>query len=301
MDALFSAKVPDIPSRGSLKSKRPDTPIPHYYRTLEFTLAQGTAEYSYLVYDMALAIACARLNHSYLRLWQNAVTGKRRLSNVDRQAIAYALARGICHSGYSGLNKPPKCNDDNFKGHIIEVLLFCLRVYLHRKGNAKPIIFVPSKPKANPASGGIDLLEIGETKDSHYFQIWECKGTDGSVTASFTQAAVQLCSSNGTAYQSFMEAYRCLLEGDVPKSDGSLKAFIEEMPRRFYGSPPHRSKRLGGVVGSGSNYKSSCCHSFLNKINGSITNGHYNCQTVIIRIADFPQFREDVFNYLWNI
>ena len=301
MDALFSANVPDIPSRGSLKSKRSHLPIPHSYRTLEFIVARGTAQYSHLVHDMAVAIACARLDPNYLRLWQIAVTGTQSLSKNDRQAIAYALARGICHSGYGGLGKPPKCNDDNFKGHIVEVLLFCLRVYLHRKGHASPLIFVPGKPKANPASSGIDLLEIGETRYSYYFQIWECKGTDGSITASFTEAAEQLCSSSGTAYQGFMEAHRCLLESDLLKTDGRLKTFVGEMPRRFYGSPPHNSKRLGGVVGSGSNYRDSCCHPFLNKINGSITNGHYNCQTVVIRIANFPQFREDVFNYLWNI
>jgi len=172
---------------------------------------------------------------------------------------------------------------------------------LHRKRHAKPLIFVPGKPKANPASGGIDLLEIGETKESYYFQIWECKGTDGSVTASFTEAADQLCSASGTAYQGFMEAHRCLLESDALKADRRLKDFAREMPHKFYGHVPHKSKRLGGVVGSGSNYKNSCWHPFLNKVNGSITNGHYNCQTVVIRIVNFPQFRKDVFDYLWNI
>jgi hypothetical protein len=301
MDALFTANVPDIPKGGSLKYKRLDVPIPHSYRTLEFIVAPRTPQYSRLVHDMALAIACARLNQNCLRLWQRAVMGTQKLSEVDRQAIAYALARGICHSGYAGPDKPPKCNDDNFKGHIVEVLLFCLRVYLHKMGNASPIIFVPGKPKANPASGGIDLLEIGETKGSYYFQLWECKGTDSSVTASLTQAAEQLCSPSGTAYQSFMEAYRCLLERDACKSDQPLKAFIGEMPRRFYGSPPHRSKRVGGVVGSGSDYTESCCHRFLERVNGLIINGHNNCQLVVIKIVNFPQFRKDVFSHLWNI
>jgi len=300
MDALFTANVPDIPKSGSLKYEQADVPIPHSYRTLEFIIVPGTAQYSHLVHDMALAIACARLNQNYLHLWQRAVTGKQGLSRNNKQAIAYALARGICHSGYSGPNKPPKCNDDNFKGHVVEVLLFCLRVYLYRKGHARPLIFVPGKPKANPASGGIDLLEIGKTQHSYYFQIWECKGTDRSITASFTKAADQLCSSNGTAYQSFMEAHRCLLENDALETDGHLKTFAREMPRRFYGSP-HKSKRLGGVVGSGSNYRNSCWHPFLNKVNESVVNGHSNCQTVVIRIVNFPQFRKDVFNYLWNI
>lgn len=301
MDTIFVTNVPDIPSRGSLLSKQSDTPIPHAYRTLEFTVALGTVEYLVWVHDMALAIACARLDSHYLSLWEGAVTGKQALSENDKKAIAYALARGICHSGYGGPGCPPKCNDDNFKGHMVEVLLFCLRVHLCRKGVARSIIFVPGKPKANPASGGIDLLEIGKTKESYYFQIWECKGTDGSVTASFTEAAGQLCSSSGTAYQGFMEAHRCLLESEVLKTDGHLKTFVREMPRRFYGSPPHKSKRLGGVVGSGSNYRNSCWHPFLNKINGSITNSHYNCQTVVIKITNFPQFRKDVFSYLWNI
>jgi hypothetical protein len=301
MDTIFVTNVPNIPSRGSLTSTQSDTPIPHTYRTLEFTVAPGAVEYPDWVHDMALAIACARLDSHYLSLWEGAVTGKQALSEDDKKAIAYALARGICHSGYGGPGYPPKCNDDNLKGHMVEVLLFCLRVHFRRKGVASPIIFVPGKPKANPASGGIDLLEIGETKESYYFQIWECKGTDGSVTASFTEAADQLCSSSGTAYQSFMEAHRCLLDSEVLKADERLKDFAREMPHRFYGSIPHKSKRLGGVVGSGSNYKNSCWHPFLNKINGTITTGHSNCQTVIIRIANFPQFREDVFNDLWSI
>jgi hypothetical protein len=105
MDALFTANVPDIPKGGSLKYKRLDVPIPHSYRTLEFIVAPRTPQYSRLVHDMALAIACARLNQNCLRLWQRAVMGTQKLSEVDRQAIAYALARGICHSGYAGPDK----------------------------------------------------------------------------------------------------------------------------------------------------------------------------------------------------
>jgi len=185
MDTLFLTNVPNIPNWGSLISKQSNVPIPHAYRTLDFIIARGTAHYTDWVHDMALAIACARLDPQYLRLWQEAVTGKQGLSKDDRQAIAYALARGICHSGYSGLDKSPKCNDDNFKGHIVEVLLFCLRVYLHRKGHARPIIFVPGKPKANPASGGIDLLEIGETQHSYYFH--SISELHGSASLPFRQ------------------------------------------------------------------------------------------------------------------
>jgi len=223
------------------------------------------------------------------------------LSKKNRIIIARALARGTCRSGSNWRCGIPVCNDDHFLGHMVEVLLFCLRIYLAKNGHVHPHIFEPPRPKASSATPGIDLLEVGETGSGYYFLIWECKGTDGAVKAALVEAANQLSGSDSTAYQSFMEAYRCLQGSELLRADRPLATFVSEMPRRFYASPAHSSKRLGGAVGTGSNYTTSCVRSFPRKIDDSVSNSHAHCQVVIIKIVDFSQFREDVFRHLWNI
>ncbi len=301
MDALFVANVPDISQWGTLRLDRYDTPRPHLCRTLEITLCRGSSDYMRIVHEVARSIASARLDAHYLDLWDKAALLKEKLSKKNRMIIARALARGTCRSGDNWRCGNPVCNDNHFLGHIVEVLLYCLRIYLAKNDRVHPRIFEPPRPKASSVTPGIDLLEVGETNSGYYFLTWECKGTDGDVRVALVEAASQLCESDSTAHRSFMEAYRCLQGSDFLKDDSSLAAFVSEMPRRFYESPPHSSKRLGGVVGTGSNYTTSGISSFSKEIDNSVVSGHAHCQVVIIKIADFHKFREDVFQGLWNI
>lgn len=298
MDSLFVANVPDLSQWSTLHTRRYNHPRPYLCRTLEFTIQEGSPRYMDNVHEMARSIASARLDSHYLHLWNRAVRRLARLTSTDRIVIARALARGICRSGSDWRRGVPQCNDDHFKGHIVEMLLFCLRVYLMRNGGAHPCLFEPPRPKASSATGGIDLLELGKTRDGYYFQVWECKGTDGGVSGALVTAANQLCASDSTAYQSFMEAHRSL---QVNYLSNALANFVREMPRRFYESPPHRSKRLGGAVATGSNYMASDTQSFARTVDGLVTNGHVHCHVVIVKIANFPRFREDVYQHLWNI
>ena len=301
MDELFVANIPDLAQWGELKSYLQDEPRPHLCTTLEVTVDQSSPQYDRIVQEMAVSIASARLPRHYLDIWKNKVSSQRELSPEDRLLIARALARGICHLNNSSQHETPTCTEEHFKGHIVEVLLYCLRVYVRNNGNDKPCIFQPPFPKATPTTGGIDLLEIGETEGEFYFHIWECKGTDGSVISAFRIAAKHLCDPESTSYQSFMETYRCLIENDLLRTNDSLNDYVVDMPRKFYSPSPDSSKRLGATIGTGSNYTLSCTHSFSEKIGDSVGSGHINCQTVIIKIIDFPQFRQDVFQYLWNI
>jgi hypothetical protein len=234
MDSFFVAQVPDLSRWGTLGSGRQNTPRPYMSRTLDITLLRGTPEYANVVNGVARSIATARLDNHYLHLWDEATAGKGELSENDQLVLTQALSRGICSSGARRPGEVPQCNDDNFKGHLVEVMLFCLRVYLANRGNVHPHVFEPPRPKVNPATPGIDLLEVGETTNGFYFQIWECKGTDSDAGAALRHAAIQLCATDGTAYQGFMEAYCCLQMSDVLRSNDSLAQFISEMPRMFY-------------------------------------------------------------------
>lgn len=123
-----------------------------------------------------------------------------------------------------------------------------------------------------------------------HFQIWECKGTDSDAKAALRNAADQLCQFNGTAYQGFMEAYRCLQINDALTSDRSLSKFVSDMPRMFYAAPAHSAKRLGGVVGSNSDSTTSPASSFAKKVNKAVSGSKMHCQLLVVKIVDFPQF-----------
>ena len=254
------------------------------------------------MHAVARSIASARLDERYLKLWENVVTGKGGLSDGERAILARALSRGICSSGTCSPTEVPERSDDHFKGHLVEVLLFSLRVHLANKGHADPKMFEPGHPKASPATPGIDLLEVGETAKGYYFHIWECKGTDKNTTSAMADAAAQLCTSNGTAYQGFMEAYKCLQENGLLTTNGPLASFVREMPRMFYDCPRHAAKRLGSAVATGTDH--AIQHSiatFAEKVGCEVADGHPHCQPVVIRIPDFEHFRGDVFRHLWNI
>lgn len=301
MDALFVANVPDLSGWGNLSFNKQDAPRRHLCRTIDITVQQGAPDYTRIVHEVAHSIASARLDNHYLKLWEEAVVNKRRLSKSEREIIARALARGVSRSGSTSMNTVPLRNDNLFMAHLVEVILFCLRVYLANSGHARPQIFEPPRPKASPATPGIDLLEIGEGKQGYYFHIWECKGTDANARAALAEAASQLCAENGTAYQGFMEAYRCLQMNNILGVDKTLAEFVSNMPRMFYGSSTHRSKRLGGIVGTNSNHAASHADSFANRVGNSAAGQYAHCQVVVVSIAKFPQFREDVFQHLWNI
>lgn len=301
MDELFAANIPDLAQWGELNSRLQDAPRPHRCNILEVTIAQNSPRYNRIVQEMAVSIASARLDRHYLDIWKHKVIDNQELSSEDRLLIVKALSRGVCHQSNSDQQETPTCNEEHFKAHIAEVLLYCLRIYIGNHGNDKPLMFQPPFPKATPTTSGIDLLEVGKAEDEFYFHIWECKGTDGSVTTAFRAAAKQLCDPESTSYQSFMETHRCLIENDLLNTDDSINDYVASMPRKFYSPSPDNSKRLGATVGTGSNYTLSCTHSFSEKIGDSVINDHTNCQAIIVKIINFPQFRQDVFNYLWNI
>ena len=95
-----------------------------------------------------------------------------------------------------------------------------------------------------------------------------------------------------------MEAHRSL---QAPNDDEDLVDFIVRMPRLFYGSSPHRAKRLGGIVASGKPHSSDASATFAEKVGTTVASSRVNCQAAIIHIVDFPQFRDDLYEHLWNI
>lgn len=303
MDTLFVSKVPDLAKWGQIRLEKHDKPRPHMCSLLEITVSRQDSNYDKILHEMSLSIASARLSQGLLGLWESAVQGKVRLAKIPQTAISRALRRGICRTNTGDPKKAPECNDEHFKGHLVEVLLYCLRVYLAKDKKRKeyPLVFEPARPKAISASPGIDLLEVGMTTNGHYFHIWECKGTDGNVQAALVKAATQLCDSEGTASQGFMEAHRSLIDSSIVKGDARLAQFIRTMPRKFFFSPPDTAKRVGGVVGTGSKYVQTCTDSFSKKVGGAVGKDHIHCQAVFMSIVNFPQFRNDVFDHLWNI
>lgn len=157
--------------------------------------------------------------------------------------------RGISESGKDWTDGPPKVNLEAFKGHVAEVLHYCVRVNLQQRGVAHPIHYEPPRPKESAATPGIDLLEIGGNQEKFYFTVWECKGTETADPGDrFYNAACQLVDENGTALNSFMESHRVLQEAEIAGENDELADFIREMPRIFYSTPPKRKKRLGGMV-----------------------------------------------------
>ncbi len=301
MDELFVTNVPDLTKWGTLSGIPVNDPRPYHCHTLEITISPGAPNYDDVVCEVARSIACARLNNHYLMLWDEATTNRTPLAGEDQFVLIQALSRGICSPGTRNLGEIPPCNDDHFKGHLVEVLLYCMRAYLAKSGEAHPCIFEPPYPKAISASPGIDLLEVGGIDDELYFQVWECKGTDGDARAALRDAADQLCVSNGTAYQGFMQAYRCLQTNDSVVRDSPLFQFINRMPRMFFQVPAHDSKRFGGAVGFNTDDSSSPANSFATKVNNAVGPSRKHCQVVLFKIANFPQFRKDVFQQLWSI
>ncbi len=301
MDKLFISKVPDLSSWGKVIIEKVDEPRAHLCRILEVSIPSEIKPYPTIVHEMALAVASARLAEDLLNAWEDRVVKGLALSGDICTAIAHALARGVCASGCEYLKGNPIQNDEHFKGHLSEVLLYCMRVHVAACGEVSPVIFEPPRPKASSATGGIDLLEVGQSDGSYYFHVWECKGTDGNVRDVLTSAADQLIGPDSTAYQGFMEAHRCMIENKIMGDMEELSKFVDDMPRVFYSDTAVDSKRVGGIVGSGSSFKKSFSKGFSKKIGDAVVDNHKNCETVVVRIVDFTQFRKDVFNCLWNI
>ncbi len=105
-----------------------DDPRRYTCRTLQVHIRDDSDNYREIVHGMARAIASVRLREPFFRLWENAVQQTKTLKDQDRVIIARALARGICISGYDVTVSTPQYNDTNFKGHIVEVLLFCIEI-----------------------------------------------------------------------------------------------------------------------------------------------------------------------------
>ena len=250
---------------------------------------------------MARSIASARLDSSQLTSWEQAVNRQLALSILDRRAIGYALARGTCERGSDWAGGAPTRQDDHFKGHLVEVLLFCLRATLSNGTGLHLRICEPSRPKALSTTPGIDLLEVGETGSGYYFQLWECKGTDGGVATPLRQAAAQLCDEDDTAYQGFMEAYRCIQDSPALAQDTALSQFVHDMPGIFYDPTPQAQKKIGAVVGTGAHCTAEDARSFPRRVATSVAGMASACHVMLIRIQDFPRFREDVFQRLWHI
>lgn len=193
MDKLFADNVPDIGQWGKFQENQYTNPRRYIFTLLEITPEPGSPRYLQVVQEMACAVANARLPGSYAEPWKKAVEGRVRLTDEEREPIARALMRGICRSGSDWRQGVPPCNDESFKAHLAEVLLYCVRIYLLERGGG-PLIFQPPTPKMNPNSPGIDLLEVGRTGRGYYFHVWECKGTDESVAGALAEAANQLTS-----------------------------------------------------------------------------------------------------------
>jgi hypothetical protein len=300
MDALFAANVPDLSAWGTFVHVKRSTPRKHLHRSLDISVQASAPNYQQIIHELSRCIASARLDIQYLQLWENAVNGTIHLSTNDQSLIARALARGICAAGTVTPTSIPVCNDDHFKGHLVEVIHYCIRIFLLNTGKAHPLIFEPSLPKASPTIPGIDLLEVGGIDGRFHFFVWECKGTDASAVTALNKAAAQLCSPEGTAQQSFMEAYRCLQTADILNHDHNLAQFVAEMPRAFYDASANEAKRFGGMVGTSMGSPVSVT-SFVGGVGDSVSDSHQHCQVVVVRIKDFDQFRRDVFGHLWNI
>lgn len=300
MDSLFVGHVPDFSKWGYIKSQKLDTPRPHYLHELEISITEKSPIYNDIIHEFATAIMSARLSAYYLKIWKEKVQGIRQLSPEEMEIIAIALARGICKSkSKSAWRKgKPDCNEDHFKGHIVEVLLYCLRIFLSKKDESELLVFEPPIPKASSATGGIDLMEIGR-KENFYFHIWESKGTDNEIGGPLQQAAGQLCLENQTVYNGFMEAYRNI-QGMIESDDTDLANFIKDLPRLFFSSD-NNYKRLGGLVCTKIKYELEETEGFLEIIGNSVYKDCENCQVIIIKIENFPQFREDLYDHLWNI
>jgi hypothetical protein len=300
MDSFFATHVPDISQWGALKMETLKGSRKYLCKSLNISISAGSPNYSDVVHEIARSIASARLRERELRLWEEAVLFSENLSVDDQEVIARAITRGICKSGSDWRLGVPTWNEDNFKGHLVEVLLFSLQIFLSSGSGNKLHIFEPTRPKAMTASGGIDLLEVGEHKGEYYFQVWECKGTDVSVRGAYSDAAKQLVLSTGTAYQSFMEAHRSLQITDTIARNSALMSFISEMPKIFYGSN-YPQKRLGAVVASGPAITSTDSQGFVGMVGSTVSDDYHHCQVIMIQINDFPQFRKDAYQHLWNI
>lgn len=300
MDSFFATHVPDISLWGTLKTE-PLTGSRNYLcKRLNISISPSSPNYSDVVHEVARSIASARLRERELRLWEEAVLFSETLRADDQEVIARAVTRGICKSGSDWRLGVPTWNEDHFKGHLVEVLLFSLQIFLSSGLGNKLHIFEPARPKAVTATGGIDLLEVGEHKGEYYFHVWECKGTDVDVRGAYSDAAKQLVSPTGTAYQGFMEAYRSLQITDTIASNTSLMNFIRAMPKIFYASS-HPQKRLGAVVASGPTITSADLQGFARVVGSTVSGDYHHCQVIVIQINDFPQFRKDVYQHLWNI
>jgi hypothetical protein len=303
MDPVFVANVPDISSWGTFHIQKHNSPRKYMSGFLDITLKPGAPLYEKVLHDIAKAITSSRLKGTELSLWESAVLGSAKLSDENRNIIAAALARGITESDRDWSKKRPRWSEDHFKGHLVEVLLYCLRCNAGCTGGLKPIVFQPSRPKIMSGTPGIDLLEVGKVGGKYYFQIWECKGTDGEAKPALSAAGKQLTEMKETAYQGFMEAYRSLIENPIISKDTSLNAFITDLPHLFYRAtiPPPDAKGLAGIVGTGSNADSSHTEIFAAVVGGAVAGHHVNCNAVIIKIDNFSKFRKDLYNHLWNI
>ncbi len=301
MDSVFTDNVPDLTSWGQHTRTTPAAPRSHTVDLLDITITNTASSYGQTVHDLARVIASSRLQPDDLDRWENTVSGVGKMRRVRREPVARALARGIVRSGSNPVTAAPPWNAKNFKGHVVEVVLYCIRVHLGRTGLARPVLFQPRKPKAASASPGIDLLEIGSLDQGFYFHVWECKGTKTAVSSSFNEAAGQLCAADGTAYQSFMEAHRALQDSPEIEDVPGLAAFVRDMPRMFYGTPAASEKRLGGAVGCDGGGNSAHTTYFAAAVAENAHRGQQNCHAVIVRFAAFSVLLTDVYQRLWSI
>jgi len=302
VDQLFVNNVPDILSWGNYQSSISAQPRHHIRRTIVINIHEGDQNYQSILNDLAKAIASARLSKPYLEKWELATFEEESCSPEDREIIARALKRGISESGADWRVGAPRMNLEAFKGHVAEVLHYCVLVNLLNRNIAHPIHFEPPRPKESSGTSGIDLLEIGGADEQFYFTVWECKGTDTINPGNrFYNAACQLVDEDGTALNSFMESHRVLQEAQIFGGNDELRDFIREMPRTFYSSPPKREKRLGGVICSHHPHSDRGIDRFPRKIDDHVFNRRHNCQAIAIHINDFTTFREDLYRTLWNI
>ncbi len=301
MDMRFVAKVPDLTRWGTIRSIRHDIPRPHQCTVLDINIRSGSSGYSMVIKDIAQVIAFSRLNDGWFATWEQAIAKKITLTELQKKAISAALSKGICKSGSDPVKQKPTWIDKDFKGHLVEVILFCIRAYLGTIGPDKARVFIPIRPKANPRDNGIDLLEFCENSDKYYYIIWECKGTEIRINSAFNKAAKQLSEYGNTAYQNFMESYLELSQHETVLQDPERVSFVSGMPDDFYGATPAECKRIGGVVCSQLPFDQSEVESFAGKISTSTFATHINCQVVNITVENFMQFRSDIYDTLWNI
>ena len=300
MDEFFLENVPDLSRWGAIQQQNFDGPRPHTCDILRCQINDQSPIYQTIIEDMACVIASTRLTREYFNLWAQAAKRTHQLSPENMKSIACALARGIATSQSNYEQGMPECNDENLKGHIAEILLFCLRVNLLGRDRVSQYLFQPPRPKENPSTPGIDLFELGQSDDGYYFQLWECKGTDDYIEQRLSEAAKQLCLFHRTAKQSFMEAYRSIVDL-IPSGNSGLLDFYNQIPRRFFNSLPHESKRLGGSITFSLSEEQPNLTLFAKHVNGAVSGRHVHCHVAIVSIINFPKFRNDVYKYLWNI